>query len=82
MQPKIFAIFLKFWQNSSCISRIYRTFLDAACELAREAHVLIGHGSDMSVGRIAERVIIVSFIWLTAIHAIFDIAIIQIQEKI
>lgn len=36
--------------------------LDAARELARKAHVLIGRGSDTNAGRAAERVIIVSFI--------------------
>jgi len=36
----------------------------------------------MSVGRTVERVIIVSFIWLAAAHAILDISIAQTQEKI
>lgn len=37
---------------------------------------------DMSVGRTVERVIIVSFIWLAAAHAILDVSITQTQEKI
>lgn len=43
--------------------------------------MLIGYGSDMSAGRTVERVIIVSFMWLAAAHAILDVSITRHKKR-